>query len=345
MTPSEKLATYDFRDVHPSVHFGTASDRYAGWIGQIYPQRYATDFTARKRKLGGQVYEERVLPVASVTDYFEHFGVLELDFPFYRPLLEADGEPSNNYRALEQYAAHAPEEAQFLLKAPQQVSARIVRSGSGFEANETYLDASVYLDRFLEPAAELLGERLRGVVFEQEYQRSGEVEPAEHLSGLDDFFERLALEGADFIPTHLEIRSPHLHTPEYFDFLRARGLGYVYSHWTWLPMIREQWKAGGGAPIAATGADGVPRFVARLLTPRDTKYADAYAAAYPFDKPAPALSETPGARAMVLDAVALAMQAIRHGAEFDLILNNRAYGNSPALAQVIGERLLRELAK
>lgn len=345
MSPSERVAAYDFRDLTPAVRFGTASDRYAGWIGQIYPERYATDFSSRKRTLGGNVYEERTLPVASVADYFEHFDVLELDFPFYRPLLEKDGEPSTNLRALEHYAAHAPETARFLLKAPQQVSARLIRAGSGYEANGTYLDADLYLDRFLEPAAELLQERLAGVVFEQEYQRSGSVEPEEHLAGLQDFFERLALEGADFVPTHLEIRSPHLLTPEHFAFLRARGLGHVYSHWTWLPMIREQWKMGGAAPVAALGEDGVPQFVARLLTPRGMKYADAYASAYPFDKPAPALSETPEARAMVLDAVALAIQAERHGATLNLVLNNRAWGNSPSLAQAIGERLLAERAK
>jgi hypothetical protein len=34
--------------------------------------------------------------------------------------------------------------------------------------------------------------------------------------------------------------------------------------------------------------------VCRLLTPRDVKYADAYAEAHPLDAPVPSLSETPG---------------------------------------------------
>jgi hypothetical protein len=33
--------TFHFRNLHPQVFIGTASDRYAGWIGQIY-SRIAT---------------------------------------------------------------------------------------------------------------------------------------------------------------------------------------------------------------------------------------------------------------------------------------------------------------
>ena len=88
------LDRYDFRDLHPRLRFGTASDRYAGWIGQIYPEESASAVKSRTRRLGGRTFTERQLPVASVRHYFEHFDVLELDFTFYRPLLEEDGEPS-----------------------------------------------------------------------------------------------------------------------------------------------------------------------------------------------------------------------------------------------------------
>ena len=30
------IEDFKFRDLSPAVRFGTASDRYAGWIGQIY---------------------------------------------------------------------------------------------------------------------------------------------------------------------------------------------------------------------------------------------------------------------------------------------------------------------
>jgi hypothetical protein len=35
------LKTFYFRNIHPLIAIGTASDRYAGWLGQIYsPDRY-----------------------------------------------------------------------------------------------------------------------------------------------------------------------------------------------------------------------------------------------------------------------------------------------------------------
>ena len=30
---------FQFRDLHPLVSLGAASDRYAGWLGQIYSER------------------------------------------------------------------------------------------------------------------------------------------------------------------------------------------------------------------------------------------------------------------------------------------------------------------
>ncbi len=34
----EYLKQFLFRNLHPRVKIGTASDRYAGWLGQIYIQ-------------------------------------------------------------------------------------------------------------------------------------------------------------------------------------------------------------------------------------------------------------------------------------------------------------------
>lgn len=343
-TPGERrkrAAAYAFRGLFPFVRFGTASDRYAGWIGQIYPEHYAKAVKVRKRKLGAHTFEERTLPISSVRDYFEHFEVLELDFTFYRPLLDAEGRPTNNLFVLEQYADHAPPEARFLLKAPQTFFARkLRRSREGkvvYEENPSFLDAEGAAKQFLEPARSLLGERLAGVLFEQEYQRRAESpDPMENIAELDGFFRELPGD----VQAHLELRSPHLLVPPYFDWLADRGLGFVFSHWTWLPPLREQWRRCGERFTAADGT-----VVARLLTPLRMPYAEAYALAYPFDRPVPELSETKQARDMVLDAVALALRAEAHGAVLHLIANNRAWGNAPALVQTIAIRLIDELAK
>ena len=335
----ELIEAFDFRHLQPHLRFGTASDKYAGWIGQIYPEHYRSKIKARKRQLGGQTYEERSVPVASVEDYFQHFEVLELDFTFYRPLLEDDGEPSHNYFALQKYLDHAPDQALFLLKAPQMFFARTLRRGQGrYEDNPRFLDARRYVEQFHRPALELLGERLRGVIFQQEYQRvSDSPSPRENVSQLDAFFRDIPTGEAQ---PHLELRSEHLLAPPYFDWLEERGLGFVFSHWTWLPAIREQWTMAGQHFTAAND-----EVITRLLTPRDMKYAEAYAHAYPFDEAAPALANTKQAHDMVLDVTALAYQAGAQNALLNVICNNRAWGNSPLLAQTIAHRILDEEEK
>ena len=34
-----RIKEFRFRHLHPNILIGTASDRYAGWIGQIYSKK------------------------------------------------------------------------------------------------------------------------------------------------------------------------------------------------------------------------------------------------------------------------------------------------------------------
>ncbi len=330
------IDAYDFRGIHPHVRFGTASNRYGGWIGQIYPpKRYANRVSTRSRKMGGETFTERRVPIASVRDYFEHFEVLELDFTFYRPLLEENDEPSSNYHVLSNYADHAPADATFLLKAPQKFFARTLRRNGQFVENPSFLDAESYLKTFLEPAVNILGNRLDGVVFQQEYQRVGDSpSPNENVDQLDDFFGTIP----DAPQPHIELRSEHLLRGPYFDWLAERGVGHVFSHWTWLPPLRKQWSMSGERLTAANG-----QVVTRLLTPRDMKYAEAYARAHPFEEPVPDLSETQQARDMVLDVTALTFRVEAQNAVLLIIANNRAWGNAPDLNRAIAHCILNHV--
>ena len=102
-----QMQNFNFRSLHPQVFIGTASDRYAGWIGQIYSQdRYAGRITKRTKIIAGKSFIEEVLPVDSVEEYFEHSSVLEIDFTFYRPLLDQHGQPTQNYQVLKTYSRH-----------------------------------------------------------------------------------------------------------------------------------------------------------------------------------------------------------------------------------------------
>jgi uncharacterized protein YecE (DUF72 family) len=336
---SERRAEADafrFDPIHPNVRFGTASDRYGGWLGQIYPEdEYAGRISTRKRKLGGRSYEERRVPIESVRHYFEHFGVLEIDFTFYRPLREADGDPSSNYHVLSNYAEHAPDDARFLVKAPQMFFARSLRRSGEFIDNTDFLDRDAYLRTFHEPVQEILGERLAGVIFQQEYQRVSDSPPPEaNVEEFDAFFRNLP---DDEVQAHIELRSEHLLQPVYFDWLEERGLGHVFSHWTWLPQIRDQWRMSGERLTAAN-----QEVVARLLTPRNTKYAEAYDVAHPFDAPVPEITDTQEAQDMVLDTTALTYRAEAENALLNVVANNRAWGNAPDLARTIAHRILDE---
>jgi len=329
---------YDFHGVHPHVRFGTASDRYGGWIDQIYPSdQYADRVSTRSRKMGGETFTERRVPIESVRHYFEHFAVLEIDFTFYRPLLEDDDEPGSNYFVLSNYAEHAPENTSFLLKAPQKFFARSLRRNGEFVDNLSFLDAESYVKTFHEPALDILGDRLDGIIFQQEYQRvSDSPSPEKNVDQLDDFFGAIP----DTPQSHIELRSEHLLQDPYFDWLDARGLGHVFSHWTWLPPLRRQWSLSGERLTA-----GDDQVVTRLLTPRDMKYAEAYATAHPFEEPVPELSETEQAHDMVLDTTALAFQAEAQNATLNVVANNRAWGNAPDLNRTIAHRILDEVEK
>jgi uncharacterized protein YecE (DUF72 family) len=327
-----------FRGFQPHVKFGTASDRYAGWIGQIYPESYSTRVTSRRRKLGKKTYEERTVPVDSAADYFEHFDVLEIDFTFYRALLDADGKTTSNYGALERYAECAPAHARFYLKAPQACFARRIRRSVDGKAtylrNPDFLNANAYERTFLHPALEILGDRIKGVIFEQEYQRvSDSPDPDENVREFDAFFRSIP----SLVQSHLEIRSSHLLHPPYFDWLADMGLGFVFSHWTWLPPLRAQWKLGGERFTAADR-----NAVTRLLTPLDMPYAQAYGKTHPFDAVVPEIANSEQAQRMILDTTALAFQAESHDAVLNVIANNRAWGNAPALARAVANRILEE---
>ncbi|MFP4035935.1 MAG: hypothetical protein ACLFUE_00280 [Desulfobacteraceae bacterium] len=95
MTPAFPSSAnhFDFRDLHPLIYMGTASDRYEGWVGQIYTaERYQGSMRSRTHRVGGKSFTEKVLPVESVVEYFQHFRVLELDFTFYDTLNLCDSQ-------------------------------------------------------------------------------------------------------------------------------------------------------------------------------------------------------------------------------------------------------------
>jgi len=324
------LGTYHFRGVHPKVFFGTASDRYVGWVGQIYSAgQYDAAITYRKKYLNKKAYEEGVLPVASVAEYFTHFRVLELDFTFYRFLLDANADPTPNYLILQQYREHLQPGDTVLLKVPQAVFAPKRYSGNIIKPNLEYLNPEAFTVRFYEPAVAILGDALAGFIFEQEYQRKdARVQESQFVEDLDRFFQAIPRDSR----YHLEIRTDAMLTKDYFGLLKAYGLGQVLSHWTWLPSLRKQFERA-----ARQFYNSGHRALIRLLTPRGLKYDESYARAHPFTE----MNEGMLDATMVEETAALMMEAILREFDIFVIANNRASGNAPGVARKVAEEFLK----
>jgi hypothetical protein len=116
-----------------------------------------------------------------------------------------------------------------------------------------------------------------------------------------------------------------------FEVLARYGVGQVLSQWTWLPPLRKQLAKADGRFFNADN-----ECVIRLLTPLGMRYEDSYVRAYPFDK----LVEGMLQPEMVLETVDIVKAAIEKGMLVNLIVNNRAGGNAPLVAQEIGEKFL-----
>jgi len=325
----EKSLQYRFRDLHPNILLGTASDRYAGWIGQIYsPRRYEKRITQRSRTVGKRTFAEEVLPVESVEEYYEHFSVLEIDYTFYRPLLEKDGAPTQNFHVLKQYRKHMRDTDHLVLKVPQAVFAQKIRKGRNFAPNESYLDAKMFTEQFYEPAVETLGLALTGFIFEQEYQKKDERLPVVHMANnLASFFATIPKDKR----YHVELRTDSYLHERTFEVFERYGVGQVLSHWTWLPPLRVQFAKSGKRCL-----NSGKQCVIRLMTPLGMKYEDAYAQAFPFN----GLIEGMLQERMLEETVNLMRTGVDRDITMNVIINNRAGGNAPLIAQKVAERFL-----
>lgn len=323
------LEHFQFRALHPNVSMGTASDRYAGWIGQIYSdQRYSKHINRRTKSVGGRPFVEQTLPVESVEEYFQHFSALELDFTFYRPLLDKDGRPTQTYHLLQNYRKHLNKGDRLILKVPQTIFAKKLRRGGIYIENDQYLNPASFTLQFHKPAVELLDPWLDGLIFEQEYQRRQDCpSPVEMADALDVFFGAIP----DDDRYHVELRTEKLLSIPVFNIFEKHGVGQVLSHWTWLPPLSRQFSLSGKKFLNAGR-----KCVIRLMTPRNVKYADAYAMAHPFDH----LVEGMMNQQMIKETAELMRAGIENGVKTNIIINNRSGGNAPLIARKVASQFL-----
>lgn len=261
-------------------------------------------------------------------EYFEHFSVLEIDYTFYRPLLEKDGQPTQNYQVLQHYCRYLKDGDRIILKVPQMITAQKIRRAGQYLENEAYLNPRIFTEQFYEPAVKLLGSNLAGFIFEQEYQRKEDRPSVDKMSqDLNGFFRAIPKDTR----YHLELRTDLYLRESVFEVLENHGVGQVLSHWTWLPPLRKQLAKASGRFY-----NGGNECVIRLMTPLNMRYEDAYLMAYPFDRMADGMLQPE----MALETVEIVKTAIEKGLLVNLIINNRAGGNGPLIAEEIAKKFV-----
>jgi hypothetical protein len=174
---------------------------------------------------------------------------------------------------------------------------------------------------------------LAGFIFEQEYQRKQDrVTPTELADELTAFFAKIPKDTR----YHVELRTDAFLSPIVFKVLEDFGIGQVLSHWTWLPSLKEQFRKGGEKFTNAR-----KHSIVRLMTPRGVRYEEAYSKAYPFNS----LIEGMMSPLMIEETVRIMETAIREDSKISIIVNNRAGGNAPIIAQRIMQQFLTSRAK
>jgi hypothetical protein len=217
-----------------------------------------------------------------------------------------------------------------LLKVPQVIIARKLRRGAGFVENDTYLNAGIFTKQFYEPAMEILGSCLHGFIFEQEYHpKNDRFPPANLAQDLDEFFGNIPKDTR----YHIELRTEAYLADPVFEVLKKHGVGLVFSHWTWLPPLRKQF-----AKVKMEFFNSGKQAVIRLITPLRMSYEESYAKAFPFDKMVSGMLDPE----MIEDTVKIVNEAIKDKIQVNLIINNRAGGNAPLIAQKIADRFHSE---
>jgi len=322
--------TFQFRNIHPNVFIGTASDRYAGWVGQIYSEeRFGKTVSARPKTVKGKLFEERVLPVESVEEYFQHFSVLELDFTFYSLLLDTELRPTQNYHVLRTYGKYLNKDDHLILKVPQVIFAQKLWKGGKFSENPDYLDPEIFTRQFYEPAVDLLGSAISGFIFEQEYQpKKDRGTSIDYAASLEEFLDSIPQDDR----YHMETRTESYLREPYFRVLEKYGVGQVLSHWTWLPPLKRQF-----ALSRQRFLNGGNQSIVRLMTPIGVRYEDAYVRAHPFDH----LIDGMMSPRMIHETVEIMGAGIDQDVHINVIINNRAGGNAPLIAQKIAERFVQ----
>ncbi|MGD2246097.1 MAG: DUF72 domain-containing protein [Candidatus Aminicenantes bacterium] len=203
------------------LRIGTCSWKFDSWKGLYYDP------------------EKTYRPDDYLPDYARYLNSVEVDQWFWS--LFPSGVKLPELRTVKTYTESVPQGFIFTVKVPNSITlthfyTRQSRKQQSFagQPNKHFLDSELFA-KFLERLA-LMGDKLGPLMFQFEYMNKKKM-PSKEV-----FFEKFG----DFISKApkdfeyaLEIRNPNYLSSEFFDFLRDRGIGYVYLDGYYMPPIGE----------------------------------------------------------------------------------------------------------
>jgi uncharacterized protein YecE (DUF72 family) len=289
----------------PLIHFGTSTWAYEGWQGIVYHKPYP-----KKR------FKQDCLAEYAAFQYHDEilFRTVGFDFTFYGP-------PAADL--LRHYAAQLPPGFRACSKVWEEVTVPVFPPGLRYRKkagpNPRFLDVEYFVEMVLPPFDEAFRDHAGPFMFE--FQRSG-IEPQDFLPKLDAFLSRLPKR----YEYGVEVRTPSLLGPRYYDILKAYGVAHVYNHLYGMPSLSEQHQALGERFPA-------PFTIMRLLTPRNMKYHEAVKAYEPYNKIVRPLLD------MRKETVTLVNQAVTEQRRAHVLVNNRSEGSAPLTVQALVDKL------
>lgn len=279
---------------HANLYLGTSSWSFPGWAGMVYDAPAAESMLARH---GLAAYARHPL-----------LNAVGIDRGFYAPLDAAQ---------YAQYAQQVPEAFRFVVKAPNLVTDASVReAGSAQRAsNPSHLDASVAIERFIEPCREGLGKQLGMLVFQfSPLPREWLHEPAAWIARLGAFLQALPAG----VPYAVELRDAVLLTPRLIAVLRDAGALYCIGLHDRMPPVERQLRA-----IDAYERGTPAPLVVRWSLRRGLGFMEARRRYAPFTR---LVDEDIDTRMRLAHKAAATLDA---GQPVFIIANNKAEGSSP----------------
>ncbi|MGD0917817.1 MAG: DUF72 domain-containing protein [Thermodesulfobacteriota bacterium] len=153
--------------------------------------------------------------------------ILEIDYTFYRLLLDEKWRPTQEYHVLTECKHYMKEGDLVILKVPQVICARKLRRGGKLVKNEDCLNPEAFTQQFYKPAIEILGSNTGGFILEQEYHLKSDRLPIDELAeSLDVFFSKIPKDNR----YHIELRTEAYLADPVFAVLEKHGVGLVFSY-------------------------------------------------------------------------------------------------------------------